>query len=564
MVSKGRSRGVKALALVAIGAALGAGPAPGAGAADGRKTVCTITINSADEKMAFARHLPASRYRFVELAQPGRPDWLGEACQAGVRCDVLVVSGHYDGGNAFFSDAPEAPDGNGLLGVSELERAACSDRCRGVFAQLQEVYLFGCNTLNPLPTSSAGAEQVRSLVREREARAGASRELLRLGTVYGESSRERMRQVFAGVPAIYGFPAAAPLGPAAAAALDRHFRATGAPGAAAIGTGRPNARLLEQFAASGLTLVHGVDPGQTQGRWNVCQFMDERLPDAQLARHLHRLLRRDTPELVQHLDRMQRLARDLASRQPPSAALAIAWRDIQEDFISRLRLLEAAQQAAEPGARVRMIDLASTLGWLTPAERRRELARMFGTFATRPEHDLGQIALACTLNRGHGLDGLLDGAGQTLPDDLPRAAVRACLGSAESRQSVLAALASPVEAEVQTAQAYLRQQPVRDGSELHGLVASVARMPPSPAQVRALEALARQDVGQAPTVALLTELYAQTSDADVQAAVAGVLLRVDRRLLAEVGVPQVLRERRLASPNGDGKIDALLGRLQAP
>jgi hypothetical protein len=33
------------------------------------KTVCTITVNSADEKEAFRARLPPDRYRFVELVE---------------------------------------------------------------------------------------------------------------------------------------------------------------------------------------------------------------------------------------------------------------------------------------------------------------------------------------------------------------------------------------------------------------------------------------------------------------------------------------------------------------
>jgi len=73
-----------------------------------KKTVCTVTVNSADEKEAFRKALGPGQYDFVELVEHGRPDWLESACRRGVRCDVLVISGHYDGGNEFFSDRTEA------------------------------------------------------------------------------------------------------------------------------------------------------------------------------------------------------------------------------------------------------------------------------------------------------------------------------------------------------------------------------------------------------------------------------------------------------------------------
>ena len=139
-----------------------------------KQTVCTITVNSADEKETFRRHLPEAKYQFVELIERGRPDWLASACRAQVSCDVLIISGHYDGANDFFSDQLETPE---FLPVDELERVSCSDSCPGLFSRLKEVYLFGCNTLDPDPLSRASAEVVRSLVREGHSLRDAQRQL---------------------------------------------------------------------------------------------------------------------------------------------------------------------------------------------------------------------------------------------------------------------------------------------------------------------------------------------------------------------------------------------------
>ena len=46
-----------------------------------KRTVCTDTVNSSDEKEVFRRHLPPDQYQFVELVERGRPDWLASACQ---------------------------------------------------------------------------------------------------------------------------------------------------------------------------------------------------------------------------------------------------------------------------------------------------------------------------------------------------------------------------------------------------------------------------------------------------------------------------------------------------
>ena len=99
----------------------------------GKQTVCTITVNSVDEKNAFRSFMPESKYEFVER---NRPDWLASSCQKAVSCDVLVISGHYDGGNEFFSDQLEASE---FLPVAELERVSCNDSCPGLFSKLKEL-----------------------------------------------------------------------------------------------------------------------------------------------------------------------------------------------------------------------------------------------------------------------------------------------------------------------------------------------------------------------------------------------------------------------------------------
>ncbi|HET7401965.1 MAG TPA: hypothetical protein VFJ62_09295, partial [Usitatibacter sp.] len=106
-----------------------------------------MTVNSPDEREVLKQSLPPDRYTFVELVEKGRPDWLRSACQAHVRCDVLVVSGHF-AGTEFYSSRFDAKE---TLPVDEMERVSCSDSCPDLFSHLKEVYLFGCDSLNPAP-----------------------------------------------------------------------------------------------------------------------------------------------------------------------------------------------------------------------------------------------------------------------------------------------------------------------------------------------------------------------------------------------------------------------------
>jgi hypothetical protein len=242
--------------LVLFGACLAAAVSFGASAAP--KTVCTITVNSPDEKETFRRYLPPGEYNFVELVERGRPDWLASACQQRVQCDSLIISGHFDGGTEFYTDRLDTSE---YLSVEEMERASCSDSCPGVFSQLKEVYLFGCNTLKPEPRQTASEEIVRALVRSGQSPSDAARLAAQLGERHAESNRDRMRHIFKDVPVIYGFSSKAPLGRYAGPLLDRYFQT--AP-AGEIGGGQVSPKLLSLFAPSSMTVTTGLTAAESQ------------------------------------------------------------------------------------------------------------------------------------------------------------------------------------------------------------------------------------------------------------------------------------------------------------
>lgn len=530
------------------------------------RTVCTITVNSADEKEAFRRHLGEPGFRFVELVERGRRDWLTSACQAGVRCDVLVVSGHFDGRNEFFADDPDLREN---LTVDELERVSCSASCPGLFEQLKEVYLFGCNTLNPHALGSAAGEVMRELVRDGHSRAEAEQYLRSLGERQGESSRDRMRQVFPGVPAIYGFASFAPLGPVAGEVLEQVFKAGGA---REIGQGRRSPKLLGAFGGFGLTAVAGV--GSVAGvqdalagaRQDMCQFADDRRSVAQRLAFVQLLLQRPIGELRLHLERVERTLRQLdeATRQDPEVARRLDA--IANDLGARSRFLTLARDS---GAyeRVRLLDLGRGLGWLSDEHRWRELALMLGELQERSEIGPGDVDLACTLNRSHDLDGAFHRRMAPGTDDVAHAALRACLASSEGRQRTLAGLASPALADVQAAQAYLRHHPITDPVELRSVAESIATMAPSDAQAHAVESLGRLYLSDRSVLNRLVRLYVDTPSPAVQAAVAGTLLRADPRVIHSASgsdraeLLRLLREQRRPSGNG-GMIDALIRQLE--
>lgn len=527
-----------------------------------KQTVCTITVNSADEQEAFRRHLPAAKYQFVELVERHRPDWLSSACQAAIACDVLVISGHYGAGNEFFSDALETRE---FLPIGELERVSCSDSCPSLFSRLKEVYLFGCNTLNPHAQHPASGEVARSLVREGRSPVEADRLARLLSSGHGESSRDRMRLVFKDVPVIYGFSSSAPLGPAAASTLSRYFQAAG-PGE--IGNGHANSRLLAHFSPLGMVVARGMTDADPHAdmRQDVCKFADDRLSDAQRLAFVHQLLQRPTAEARMLLDRIEGYAAALDGRKRQEPEVAKALDGIAHDVGTRARYLAFARDADQPEVRARMLNVAHKLGWLSPAERRDELVWMLGELLAREAIAGTDVDLACTLNKDQGLDGAL---GELVPsggrrDDVGHAAVRACMGSTEAHARVLMGLVSPADADVRIAQVYLHHRPIADVNELRAAATAIARMSGSEAQVRALDVLAQHYLSDGESLDTLTQLFSRTRSWPVQNAIAGVLIRADPRSIA---VPQLLRrlhEDRLKPVDSDSMVDALIRRLQLP
>jgi hypothetical protein len=526
------------------------------------KTVCSITVNSPDEQAVFRRSLSPEKFRFVELVERGRPDWLASACRQQIRCDVLVISGHFDGRSEFFSDRVEASE---FLPVDELERVSCSDSCPGLFSQLKEVYLFGCNTLNVGAQRSASAEIERSLVRSGHSPADAERVARMLGVRHGESSRDRMRQIFMNVPAIYGFSAVAPVGPVAASLLGRHFHADGT---ADVGSGRPSSRLIGHFAGHPMVVTTGLtekDP-QAEYRRDMCQFADDRRSAAQKIAFVHQILGREMAEVRMFLDSIEEYMASLpeADRQVPAVAGALD--EIARDLPARSRYLDFARDADQPAVRVRMLKLALSLGWLSPAELRAELMQMIAQQLARSAIHAADVDLVCALNADRQLDQELHRLelSPVQASKAGHAGVLACLGSAEARTRVLEALYSSDDRDVEIAQVYLYHRPITDVVELRAASARVASMTASPAQIRAIDALARHNLSDREAIAELTRLFPRTASLGVQTAIAGALIRADRRAFATPELAQALRHQRIKAPQGEDLIDALIRRLQTP
>ncbi len=537
-----------------------AGAAPLAASA-APKTVCTVTINSADEKEAFQRHLPRGDYQFVELVQRGQPDWLESARKRGVRCDALIISGHFDDGSEFYTDRF---DDREFLTMHELQSASCSAAGNGLFAQLKEVYLFGCNTLKSDPRHVASAEIVRSLLRAGQSPADAERVSALLSERYGQSNRERLRHVFKDVPVLYGFSSKAPLGRTAGPLLERYFQS--AP-AGEVASGRPSPTLLKLFGPSSMISVAGLTDADAHAgfRRDMCSLADDRPTPTDKLGFMHAVLKRDVTEVRMFLDHLERYAASLGpvERRTPEVAAALAA--IEADQATRERYLAFARDADDAAVQTRMMGLARSLGWLSPAQEQAEFVHMLAARMARGSLGKNEVDLVCESPQGRepALAQRLLATGSVRSANVAHSAVLACLGNTEAHERSVRALTSARDQDAAIAQAYLRQRSLANVDELRALTASIARMSTGAGQVRALETLARQRLADPQSLQAIAGLFAQARSLEMQRAIAGILIRADTQMLARAELSRTLRQHRLKSPDGSDVIDMLIRTLQS-
>ncbi len=544
---------------VLFGALLAAAVSFSANAAP--KTVCTITVNSPDERESFRRHLPAGDYKFVELVERGRPDWLASACEQRVQCDALIISGHFDGGTEFYTDRLDQSE---YLSVEEMERASCSGSCPGVFSNLKEVYLFGCNTLKPEARQTVTEDIVRGLLRAGHSPTDAARVASILGEQHAGSNRDRMRHIFKDVPVLYGFSSLAPLGRTAGPLLDRYFQSvTSAP---EIGTGQVSGKLMAAFSQTALTVTPGLSDTESQAtvRREACQFIDNRLTDGQKVAFMHQVLQRDMAEVRMFLGHLERFASSIGPVQRVSAATTAAFATVAGDHATRGRYLEAARDADEASVRMRMMALARSIGWLTPAQEQAELVRTIADHVARDRIGRDEVDMACKQARQEETAPLLHtlAPGALKSAKVASAAAMACLGSSEAHGRVVRALTSANPDDIAMAKSYLRHKPLVDG-ELRAITAGIAKMPAADAQVRALETLAQQRLADPESLREIARLFPVAKSVHVQRAIASVLIRSDYRVLGRTDLARSLQQYRLKSPDGSDVIDALIRILQA-
>ncbi len=182
------------------------------------KTVCTMTFNSENERTVFTKNLAPLGYDIVELTPESKdPSWFSRACNSQIKCDIVLMSGHF--GGLFFGEGGKAS----TLSVADLVATREARTC-GNILDAQAVYLMGCNTLASKIKDHRTIDQyLRVLINDgfplNMAESVASARYLN----FGQSMGEIMTQIFSNSKMIAGFDSTGPLGAQAAPLLQKAF-----------------------------------------------------------------------------------------------------------------------------------------------------------------------------------------------------------------------------------------------------------------------------------------------------------------------------------------------------
>ncbi|MBC74563.1 MAG: hypothetical protein CME64_00960 [Halobacteriovoraceae bacterium] len=175
-----------------------------------KMNACFMTLNSSEEKHVFKQKLSTGenkgKFEFHELVpQNDEFNWFKLACEKNIRCDLLVISGHF--GGSFFGESGKS------LQMKEMETRSCKNDCQGIMSDPKEVFLLGCNTLAGKEEDNRSAsEYLEVLLADEIPLDEASRTVEQRYGAIGTSYKDNMRRAFKGVPHIYGFDSIGPAG----------------------------------------------------------------------------------------------------------------------------------------------------------------------------------------------------------------------------------------------------------------------------------------------------------------------------------------------------------------
>lgn len=185
-------------------------------------TICSITLNSTQERKIFETQVKKSPEKFnpiVELTDfkensSEDKNWFDLACESGIQCDQVVISGHFSNTEKHFFGSSKLD-----LELSALEAKSCSKTCDGILSHPYEIFALGCNTLEEV-----NVEPMREFLKAGLTPSEAQAQIEGRGGVFGESNKSALLRAFGGErKQIYGYFASGPSGATVEQFLKKYF-----------------------------------------------------------------------------------------------------------------------------------------------------------------------------------------------------------------------------------------------------------------------------------------------------------------------------------------------------
>lgn len=379
-----------------------------------KKTVCTVTINSSNEREVFKRSLRAEDFDFVELLPTEKsgqkvnqsslehalPDWLEHACQAKIQCDMLVISGHF-GGYFFGSSGFD-------LSVEQLERAACRPECAGVIKQPKEVFLFGCNTLAGKSKDVRTPQKyLADLLSDNMDRADAEQAVAIRYSPWGDKMFSRMAGTFMGAAKIYGFDSIGPKGNTVTPRLEKYFKLGPKDYSSYLdqlnNKSVPNAAW--KTAMSDTTFAEAI--GQVpRTRAPICYLESEKIPRISKLRFVEQQL--GGPEPLLSAPAIASWVRNNSNHEKPEDWSGEEWEmwdrltwnpRIKDQFLSA-----ATQVHGLPSIEAQIFHFAMDMRWISEQTFAQKLTDMALPFLKDKKVSDGELAALCAMNEKVSID----------------------------------------------------------------------------------------------------------------------------------------------------------------
>ncbi|QLY23790.1 hypothetical protein [Bdellovibrio sp. KM01] len=244
------------------------------------KTFCSMTLNSSDEINTFALALSKQGFDFVELVPQNKdPRWFQQACASGIKCDVLLISGHF--GGLFFGEGTSQ-----TIDIAQMEKASCDNSCPGILKNPKEVFLMGCNTLASQARDHRTIDQyLNVLLNDGIPLDFAEQVVASRYSQQGFSLEKRFASIFPDTPKLYGFFSTGPLGKDAAPILNRYLKNVGNYNTHLdTMSNAPNSALLNAFKGQAFreTIPQKAVPPEARGLYCALRSNDKSVQSAAL------------------------------------------------------------------------------------------------------------------------------------------------------------------------------------------------------------------------------------------------------------------------------------------